>query len=252
MKQVSGPKSDRPRSNKLKALIASNDKEICKPTDKLDIKNWDEDEKVELLRALRIHGSKDLKVIASVMPTKTLKEVEDAIAYYRSNAAKVFSEQKKTKLYEIAREKALHDSLTYWINLLRNQFTEKELHTNLGRAMEIIGECEKTAPVYKTCGVDFHKLNLVIADVLKGETPRELNNYEIAVLKACIQHTMTEAEKSLELVNVDMELWKNPKDVILPRSSASEDVELAAFELLISQRNCNPLGMDVTRLKYEV
>lgn len=216
------------------------------------VKDWTEDEKKNLLQALKTYGSKNLEAVAKEVPTKTLKEIEDAIKYYRSSAMVLFG-QKRGKKGRILKpmEQALDVSITYWINILSKYFSKDELESHIGKAIKIIAECEDIPKVELTNGIDFKNIYLTIAAAIEGEPLPVLNNISKLVIKKCIQNVLLESEKHLLLPNINscLEMMKIPQDSVLPIRTDTSDVEQILLERLLAQRNVNPFGMSLEYLK---
>ncbi|KAJ8704109.1 hypothetical protein PYW07_013403 [Mythimna separata] len=213
------------------------------------IKDWTQEEKYHLLKALKAHGRHDIEKIQEHIPTKSFEQVKAAVGYYTGVALQHPIFQKETG-QKPKRSRKPHSPLTDWAKLLTDNLTYNELSTETATAVRMIADLENIPTPECTDGIDFRKVYHQIANAMEGK-PIMADLGTAAVLHKCVIETALSSKAFIKTAafryiinNVDL----SDKEInTFPRPT--DNHELSILRHLASQRSYNPLKVPEDHLK---
>ncbi|CAG5039953.1 unnamed protein product [Parnassius apollo] len=213
------------------------------------IKNWNKDEKFELLQALKLYSCSDVEKLSKHITTKSPEEVNVAIAYYKKKIMKDPILCQKIKK-EKKRNRTNFIPLADWAKLLTDSLSFKELHTETATALRIIADFEDFPPAVCTNSIDFSKIYHALANALEGKAlPKDKG--VVAFLEKCLVDTALTSKafiRQSSCKNIIKSINMSDRAVnSFPRPTDNQ--ELVHIRHLASQRSYNPFNISEDFLK---
>lgn len=211
------------------------------------LNGWTKDEKFLLYLGIKLKSSKNLTEIQESIPTKTLEEIEAAIAHYKYRASKTTECANKKLKVKKGKTKSLIP-LANWAKLLTDNFSYEELQTETVSALRLIANFDKIPSPKLTEEIDFRRAYCQIADAMEGKSLTEIK-YISEMLNSCIFETCL-VSRSFIAMSVFKSVintvdFKNPLPGF-PR--INKNCELSIIRHLASHQNYNPLGIPADNL----
>ncbi|CAK1553589.1 unnamed protein product [Leptosia nina] len=205
-----------------------------------NLKNWTRSEKFELLRALQEFGS-DIEQIDYYISTKSRKEIEQAIEYYKSKALQNPEVIRKRNRRIASKSTA---PLTNWASALSDSRSFEELQTDTATALRLIADFEDKPPLVSTDKYDFKSAYQILANALDGKVlPNDIKSKSL--VDKCVIDTAyfsTTYKKPTFIKGILSNVTFSESDVYLP-PELGESPEEMNLSYLIQQREYNPLNL---------
>uniref|UniRef100_A0A2A4JUZ6 Myb-like domain-containing protein n=1 Tax=Heliothis virescens TaxID=7102 RepID=A0A2A4JUZ6_HELVI len=225
-------------------------------SDRETIRGWTQEEKYNLIQALKAGGLRNISLIQERVPTKTPEEIIAGLEYYKNIALQhpllaVPEEQKKPKKKTSHRRRAHNGPIMQWQQQLASAMEPEQLRTDTATAIRMIAESEDIPPKEMTEDIDIREVYHQIANCMEGK-PIVADAGTSAVLHKCMIETSIRSKMHLTpevkdfVKNIEMPDKEGPA---FTPPKPTEDAELAALRHLAAQRSYNPLNVPEELLK---
>ncbi|XP_050671357.1 uncharacterized protein LOC126969830 [Leptidea sinapis] len=210
------------------------------------LNSWTKEEKFYLYQALIQYGSEDIEQISNLMPTKSDKEIEAALSYYRKKASLIpVIQPKKAPKKKVESNSSI--PLANWAKLLLESKTYEELNTDIAFALRLIADFEEK-PFSRE--INIRTIYYTLANALEGKSVK-MDKITKSVIEQCMLDSSVASNtfvKPFQLRTI-LENIRIDENVSNSLRKISECHDEANIQYLISQKAYNPFNFSQNILK---
>lgn len=210
---------------------------------------WSNEDKYYLLQAIKCSHSNSIENIKTLLTTKSEKEIEETVKYYKKRAANHPFSTKTLPPSRRALKKISRAPIAMWAKYLTDLYSYKELEAETSLALHLLADLDDIPAGVCTSGVDFKEIYHGLANAMEGKSlpvDKTIN----MILEKCILESAYAGKafiRRTSFLNVLNAIYRSDKEINVFRPT--EKLELDAVRHLSSQRQYNPLNVSETYLK---